>query len=335
LAFAGAAAKIARAMFGRPPTRLPLPVAFLLVPQFSMMSFASAVEPLRSANRMSGRTLYSWQILSPDGAPVSASNGIAIVPAGGIADAARSAMLVVCAGTGGHRFADAAVFGWLRRLDRQGLVIGGVSLGSYLLARAGLLAGCRCTVHWENLAAFAEEFPDLEVTNELFEIDRNRFTCSGGIAALDLMLDLIARQHGGELAKAVSEQFIQERIRDRHDCQRMALPARLGIRHPKLLAVIRRMEESIDEPLSQAKLAEAVGLSSRQLERLFRRYLDRTPTRYYLELRLARARLLLLQTDLSVLEVALACGFVSASHFAKCYREVYGRTPRDQRLADA
>ncbi len=215
---------------------MPLPVAFLLVPQFSMMSFASAVEPLRSANRMSGRTLYSWQILSPDGAPVSASNGIAIVPAGGIAEAARSAMLVVCAGTGGHRFADAAVFGWLRRLDRQGLVIGGVSLGGYLLARAGLLAGYRCTVHWENLAAFAEEFPDLEVSNELFEIDRNRFTCSGGIAALDLMLDLIARQHGGELAKAVSEQFIQERIRDRHDRQRMALPARLGIRHPKLLA---------------------------------------------------------------------------------------------------
>jgi len=236
-------------MFGRPPTRLPLPVAFLLVPQFSMMSFASAVEPLRSANRMSGRALYSWQILSPDGAPVSASNGIAIVPSGGIAEAARAAMLVVCAGTGGHRFADAAVFGWLRRLDRQGLVIGGVSLGSYLLARAGLLAGCRCTVHWENLAAFAEEFPDLEVTNELFEIDRNRFTCSGGIAALDLMLDLIARQHGGELAKAVSEQFIQERIRDRHDRQRMALPARLGIRHPKLLAVIRRMEDSTDEPV--------------------------------------------------------------------------------------
>ena len=322
-------------MFGDTPTRLPLPVAFLLVPQFPMMSFASAVEPLRSANRMSGRTLYSWHILSPDGAPVSASNGIAIMPEGDIAQAAQAAMLVVCAGTGAHRFADPGVLGWLRRLDRQGLVIGGVSLGSYLLARAGLLAGHRCTVHWENLAAFSEEFPELEVTNELFEIDRNRFTCSGGIAALDLMLDLIARQHGRALAKAVSEQFIHERIRDRHDRQRMALPARLGIRHPKLLAVIRRMEESTEEPISRARLAAAVGLSSRQLERLFRRYLDRTPTRYYLELRLARARLLLLQTDMSVLDVALACGFVSASHFSKCYREVYGRTPRDQRQAEA
>ena len=322
-------------MFGRQPTRLPLPVAFLLVPQFSMMSFTSAVEPLRSANRMSGRALYSWHILSPDGAPVSASNGIAIMPSGDIGQAAEAAMLVVCAGVDGHRYADAGVLGWLRRLDRQGLVIGGVSLGSYLLARAGLLAGYRSTVHWENLAAFAEEFPDLEVTSELFEIDRNRFTCSGGIAALDLMLDLIARQHGRALAKAVSEQFIHERIRDRHDRQRMALPARLGVRHPKLLEVVRRMEESTEEPIARARLAASVGLSSRQLERLFRRYLDRTPTRYYLELRLARARLLLLQTELPVLEVALACGFVSASHFSKCYRDVYGCTPRDQRQADA
>jgi transcriptional regulator GlxA family with amidase domain len=335
LALAGAAAKIGLAMFGRQPTRLPLPVAFLLVPQFSMMSFASAVEPLRSANRMSGSTLYSWHILSPDGAPVAASNGIGLMPSGDISQAAAAAMLVVCAGMGGHRYADAGVLGWLRRLDRQGLVIGGVSLGSYLLARAGLLAGYRSTVHWENLAAFAEEFPDLEVTNELFEIDRNRFTCSGGIAALDLMLDLIARQHGRDLAKAVSEQFIQERIRDRHDRQRMALPARLGVRHPKLLEVVRRMEESAEEPIARARLAAGVGLSSRQLERLFRRYLDRTPTRYYLELRLARARLLLLQTELPVLEVALACGFVSASHFSKCYRDVYGCTPRDQRQADA
>jgi len=320
-------------MFGSPPSQLPQPIAFLVVPQFPMMAFASAVEPLRSANRMSGRALYSWPILTPDGAPVTASNGITIMPDGALPNAARAAMLVACAGIGGHAYRDATVFGWLRRLDRGGLLLGGLSLGSYLLARAGLLAGYRCTVHWENLAAFAEEFPDLRVTNELFEIDRNRFTCSGGIAALDLMLNLIARQHGAELAKAVSEQFIHERIRGRHDAQRMALPARLGIRHPKLLAVIRKMEESVEEPISRSKLAAGVSLSSRQLERLFRRYLERTPTRYYLELRLARARLLLLQTELSVLEVALACGFVSASHFSKCYRDVYGKTPRDERLA--
>src|SRR3546814_413756 len=166
-----------------------------------------------------------------------------------------------------------------------------------------------------------EAFPDRDATSELFEIDRKRFSCSGGTAALDMMLHLIALQHGHELAAAVSDQFIHERIRGRHDQQRMALPARLGIRHPKLVAVIRKMEGSLEEPISRADLADSVDLSSRQLERLFRKYLRRTPTRYYLELRLNRARLLLLQTDMSVLDVALACGFVSASHFSKCYRE--------------
>jgi len=321
-------------MFGQRPNELPQRLAFLLVPNFSMIAFTAAVEPLRLANRASGKQLYSWHLFSGDGRPVSASNGITLHPEAGVDQAAGFSTIILCSGIDGHLYEDRQVFAQLRRLDRQGADIGALCTGSHILAKAGLLDGHRCTIHWENLASFSEDFPEIVVTAELFEIDRNRFTCSGGIAALDLMLDLIARQHGSELAKAVSEQFIHERIRDRHDRQRMALPARLGVRHPKLLEVIRRMEESTDEPISRARLAAAVGLSSRQLERLFRRYLDRTPTRYYLGLRLARARLLLLQTDLPVLEVALACGFVSASHFSKCYRDVYGRTPRDQRLAD-
>jgi transcriptional regulator GlxA family with amidase domain len=169
------------------------------------------------------------------------------------------------------------------------------------------------------------------VTSELFEVDRNRFTCSGGTAALDMMLNMIALQHGQALATAVSEQIIHERIRDRHDHQRMALTARLGIRHPKLIAVVKTMEQNLEEPLDRAELARAAGLSSRQLERLFRKYLSRSPARYYLELRLNRARLLLLQTNLSVIDVALACGFVSASHFSKAYRDFFGKTPRKER----
>ena len=191
----------------------------------------------------------------------------------------------------------------------------------------GLLDGYRCTVHWENLSGFIEEFPQLEVTSELFEIDRDRFTCSGGIAAFDLMLHVITGQHGFALASAVSDQFIHERIRDKRDRQRMALPARLGIRHPKLLAAIRRMEENLEEPVSRSELARTIRVSSRQLERLFRKYLGRTPTRFYLDLRLDKARQLLQQTDMTVLDVALACGFVSASHFSKCYRERFLRTP--------
>jgi transcriptional regulator GlxA family with amidase domain len=216
-------------------------------------------------------------------------------------------------------------------MDRRGADLGALCTASYLLARAGLMEGHCCTIHWENLAGFAEDFPEVEVTSELFEIDRNRFSCSGGTAAIDLMLNLISTQHGHELAASVADQFMHERIRDRHDHQRMSLPARLGVRHPKLLSVIELMEANLEEPLGRLQLAKQADLSTRQLERLFRKYLGRSPARYYLELRLNRARLLLLQTNMSVIDVALACGFVSASHFSKCYRDYFGRTPRKER----
>jgi transcriptional regulator GlxA family with amidase domain len=319
-------------MFGAVPTHLPQPITFYLLPKFSMMGFTSAIEPLRSANRMSGQSLYTWHIVSKDGKPVAASNGILVIPESGIDRVDRCETLILCAGLDVHLYRDKAVFAWLRRLDRQGADIGALSTGSHALARAGLLDGHRCTIHWEGHAAFREEFPQIEVTTELFEIDRNRFTCSGGTAALDLMLNLIALQHGHALAASVSDQFIHERIRAGHDHQRMSLPARLGIRHPKLIAVIRLMEENIEEPLSRARLARDADLSTRQLERLFRKYLQRTPTRHYLEIRLARARLLLQQTEMSVLDVALACGFVSASHFSKCYREFFALRPREERM---
>lgn len=307
--------------------------AFFLHPHFSMLAFTSAVEPLRAANRLSGRKLYSWLIISRDGKPVAASNGIEVVPHAGIDDVGQLSNVIVVAGLNAHLHADKRLFAWLRKLERQGCRMGALSTGSYTLARAGLLDGYRATIHWENLDGFREDFPELEVTSELFEIDGNRFTCSGGTAALDLMLSLIALEHGRDLATQVAEQFIHERIREAHDQQRMSLRGRLGISHPKLLKVIEMMEQNLEEPLPRSALARANGLSTRQLERLFRKYLNRTPTRYYLELRLHRARALLSQTSLSVLDVALACGFVSASHFSKCYREFFAKTPREERLA--
>jgi AraC family transcriptional regulator, glycine betaine-responsive activator len=318
-------------MFGATPKELPQRIAFLLVPNFSMIAFSTAVEPLRLANRASGRQLYAWHIFSPDGKPVSASNGIVITPQGKAEEAAGVGTVVLCSGIDAHLYQDRSLFAQLRRFDRQGADIGALCTGSHILARAGLLDGYRCTIHWENLAGFAEDFPHIEATADVFEIDRNRFTCSGGTAALDLMLNLIARQHGHELAAAVSDQFMHERIRDQHDQQRMALPARLGVRHPKLMSVIKLMEDNLEEPLDRGELASAAGLSSRQLERLFRKYLNRSPARYYVELRLNRARLLLLQTNMPVIDVALACGFVSASHFSKCYRDFFGKTPRKER----
>ncbi len=313
------------------PGDVPLSIDFLLIPEFSMVAFTSAVEPLRMANRLAGRTLYQWRVLCRDGGTVMASNGIEVVTPHAMAAVDRCKVLLVVSGVDVQRFEDDRVFGFLRRMARQGAVVGALCTGAHLLARAGLLNDRRCTIHWENLDSFAEEFPDIEISPDLFEIDRDRITCSGGTAALDMMLNLIGRQHGHQIASDISEQFIHDRIREPHDHQRMELRTRLGVSHPKLIAVISDMEAHLEEPLSQSELSQRASLSTRQLERLFRKYLAATPTRYYLNLRMQRARQLLLQTSMSILSVALACGFVSASHFSKCYRECYGKTPRAER----
>jgi transcriptional regulator GlxA family with amidase domain len=305
--------------------------AFILIPNFSLIAFTATVESLRLANRSANKELYTWHAFSVDGAAVEASDGFKISVDGNLDAAKDFKVVVVCGGVEIHRFKDKGLFSWLRHMARKGSRIGAVCTGSDILARAGLLDGYRCTIHWENLASFAENYPDIDVTAELFEIDRNRFTCSGGTATIDMMLNIISRQHGAELAVQVADQLLHERIRGQHDQQRMSLPARLGVRHSKLLAVIQEMENNLEEPLPRAKLAKEVGLSTRQLERLFQKYLKRSPARFYLELRLSRARLLLLQTKMSIIDVALACGFVSASHFSKCYRDYFGRTPRQER----
>ena len=313
-------------------------VGFLLVPDFSMIAFASAVEPLRIANRLAGRELYGWPVIAKDGGAVRASNGIVIAPDMSTAEVHRASaysrpldMVVVCAGINVEHYRDDEVFGWLRRLERMGADIGALCTGSWVLARAGLLRGYNCAIHWENLPGFQETFPDIEVNTDLFEVDRNRHTCSGGTAALDMMLNLIRDQHGQGLATKVSEQCLVDRIRSGHDRQRLPVAARLGVHSPKLVAAVELMEANLQEPLTQDELARHVSLSRRQLERLFRKHLGRAPAQYYLEMRLERARQLLYQSDLAIVDLALACGFVSASHFSKCYREMYGKSPREER----
>ena len=307
-------------------------VGFLLVPNFSMIAFSAALEPLRVANRVSGEALFDWVIASANDESVTASNGVCVDTNNTASELADCRLVFVCSGIDVQDHADKNVFNVTRRLDRQGAVVGAICTGTYVLAASGLLNETRCTVHWENIDGLAEEFPHLEITNELFEINNNRITCSGGTASLDMMLYLISQIHGQSIAAQVSDQFIHDRIRDPSDRQRMELRSRLGVSHPKLLTVVGMMEENLEEPMSQTELAREAALSTRQLERLFRKYLSTTPTRYYLNLRLARARHLLRQTSLSILSVALACGFVSASHFSKCYRETYGKTPRTERV---
>lgn len=309
-------------------------VGFLLVPNFSMIAFSAALEPLRVANRVANKTLFEWVIASPSDEAVTASNGVRVDVAQAAADLASCHIAFVCSGINVKEYADQNVFNVTRRLDRQGVIVGAICTGTYVLAAAGLLNETRCTVHWENIDGLAEEYPHLEITNELFEIHNNRITCSGGTASLDMMLYLISQIHGQSIAAQVSDQFIHDRIRDPSDRQRMELRSRLGVSHPKLLTVVGLMEANLEEPLSQTDLAMEASLSTRQLERLFRKYLNTTPTRYYLNLRLARARHLLRQTSLSILSVALACGFVSASHFSKCYRETYDKTPRTERAPE-
>ncbi len=318
-------------MFGAQTARPTQHVAFLLLPNFSMLAFTSSVEPLRAANRESGRELYTWQTLSMDGAPVAASNGVVLKPACGLNEPWSADALFVCAGLGANQFNHAPTLATLRKLARGRLPLGGICSGALTLARAGVLDGYRCTIHWEYVELFAEQYPQLDITATLFEIDRDRYTCSGGTAPLDMMINTIAADHGDELAIKAAEQMLHTFVRHPHDTQRMPVKHRLGITSPKLLGAIAHMEAYLEQPLSQKDLASAMAVSQRQLERLFRENLDTTPSRYYLDLRLKRARLLLRETEMPIVQVAVATGFASASHFALRYRRYFKRAPREER----
>jgi AraC family transcriptional regulator, glycine betaine-responsive activator len=306
-------------------------VGFLLLPRFAMMPFTAAVETLRAANRVSGKALYRWRLHSDDGHAVTASNGIAVMPEVGLSRGGWPDLLLVCGGLDAHRYDRTTTLSWLRLAERQGTQVGAISSGTHVLARAGLLAGRRCTVHWEDLAALKEAFPDLEVSGAIFESDQGRWTCAGGTAALDMMLHYVAGAQGDRLAAAVASIFIHDRVRTPGDEQPLAHRIHLRNRSPRLAAALRLMESHIEEPLPAAEIAARVQVSPRQLERLFRRHLGCPPRRHYLELRLGHARRLLLQTGLSVMEVALASGFASQSYFTKCYRDLFRLTPGMER----
>jgi len=308
---------------------------FLLLERFTMISFAAAIEPLRLANRLSGRPLYEWRVIGENGEFAACSNGTRIMLDGGLGETLNGDTILVCGGVDIARAATRPVLGWLRREARRGARMGALCTGAWVLAEAGLLDGRRATIHWENQDGFAEEFPDVTLIRTVFVEDASRLTAAGGTAAIDLMLRQIARDHGSELANRVADQMIHTSIRSEDDHQRLSIPTRIGARHPRLAQVIARMEANIEDPISPARLATDANLSPRQLERLFARYLGRSPKRYYMELRLERARNLLMQTEMSVIEIALACGFGSASHFSKCYRAIYGSTPYRQRGAEA
>ncbi len=308
---------------------------FLLLKNFSLASFTAAIEPLRIANRMNGRDVYTWSLASENGDSATASNGVQFRVDRGFDSTNRSDTILVCGGVKIKEATTRPALNWLRREARKGVRVGGLCTGAYTLATAGLLDGRKCTIHWENHDSFEEEFPEVELTKSIYVVDGNRYTSAGGMSSLDLMLNVIASDHGQELANTVADQLIYTSIRTDRDEQRLSIPTRIGVRHPKLSTVIQMMEANIEDPVSPSSLAQDVAMSTRQLERLFRRYLNRSPKRYYMELRLQKARNLLMQTDMSVINVALACGFASPSHFSKCYRAHYNTTPYRERGSQA
>lgn len=317
-------------------------IIFLLIPNFSMIAFSSAIEALRLTNRALGRTAYEWQLVSEDGQPVRASNRVTLSVDASldqvlreVSEPADSRMVIVCSGVEVERFHHRAVFGWLRRMHKRGVSIGGLCTGAWILAEAGLLEDRQCAIHWEMIPSFAERFPDVNVRSSLFEVDDDIFTCAGGTVALDMMLYFIGLRFGSDMAEKVCEVCLMDRIRPAHDRQRLPIGSRLGIQNPRLLTIIEIMEANIAEPVSLAQISQATGISRRHIERLFRHHLSRSPARYYLEVRLERAKRLLRHSNLPIIEVAVASGFVSASHFSKRYREYFGHSPQmDRNLPD-
>lgn len=307
---------------------LPEMVGFLLLPQFSMMAFFAAVEPLRIANRISDRPLFDWTLISADGGPVTASNGMTLMADQSTGQVHHLPSLAVCSGFTPEAHLTRPLMAWLHQLDQAGCCLGGIDTGAFLLASTGLLTHERVALHWESLPAFRERFPGIETTDELYELGERRFSCAGGAAAMDMALEVIARRHGVTLAIDVSEQLIHDRIRTRSDQQRTALVKRLSTHNRHVVEAVALMEQNIEEPLSLEEVASRVEVSVRQLQRLFEQELSMTPRQWYLQLRVKRAKRLLVETDLAVLTVGLACGFSSSSSFARTFRAHYGYSPR-------
>ena len=302
-------------------------VAFVLLPKFTMLAFSAALEPMRMANQLTQQVLFRWTVLSDDGRPVACSIGVPIVVDGAWPEAKPEGIILVVSGVEPEGKASVALGDWLRGLWRRGLTVGGLCTGAYALAQAGILKGRRFTMHWDNTTAFAENFPDLEPSRQVFSMDDRVMTCAGGVAAADMMLKLISDRFGAELGQEVMNMCLLTQRRDEADSQTASLATRLGTRHDKLLQAAAYLEARIEEELDLDGCAEHLNLSRRQIERLFNRYLGITPVRYMNDLRLARGRALLAETDMKVTDVAVACGYASTSHFSKSFRKKYGVSP--------
>ncbi len=302
-------------------------IYFLLLPKLTMLAFSAAVEPLRIANQITNKELYRWFLLSEDGQPVSCSNGIEIVPNSGLENLPSSEQIFVCSGIEAAENISDKILAWLRRQRAHGCKLGGICTGAFSLAKIGLLNNRRFTLHWENQPAFVELFPELEPTENLYEIDNDLMTCGGGSAATDMMLDMIEREHGQDLAVVVSDMCIHFRSGTQKTVQKSAYSVALNSRNQHLINAMQIMSANIEEPLNIAEVSDLVGISRRQLERLFVKNLGTSPVQFYIESRISRAHALLNETKMSVAEISAATGFNSGTQMSLRFKQRYGTSP--------
>lgn len=310
---------------------------FYITPEFTMLAFTTALETLRLANQVLGREKYAWQMVSADGKPVRASCGLqlgadlSLDEARARTRASSARMVVVCSGQDVERYASRSLASWLRECRKARIALGAVCTGAHLLAHAGILNERRCTIHWENLAAFSERFSNVQPSPQIFAVDDEIYTCAGGTSPLEMMLEIIGREDGTGTAAAICQLAIVASLRDGSERQRLPYMLPLGIDNPNLRVLVEVMEENVADPIPLALVAARGGISRRQMERYFRDTFNCSPGKYYMRLRIERARSLLRQTTMPVIEIAVACGFVSASHFSKMYRNFEGTSPHESR----
>lgn len=297
-----------------------------------MLAFGAAVEPYRAANLTASSQLYNWTFLSESGAPVTAGNGLTVNTDRAPAPDDRFDRIFVCGGVNTRNYKPENTIRWLQQQARNGAAIGSISTGTWLLAHAGLLSGRRCTIHWQSIDAFREAFPDVTTEPSVYVLEDNRFTCCGGTGAFDMMVHLIADDYGDDVVTDVCTWLFHDRVRISTDVQGVAQHTALARKSPKLAAAFRVMATHIEDRLTPGEISAQIGVSQRQLERLFQRHLQCTPQQKYMDLRLQHARRLLVETSMPILDVSIAAGFTSQSHFTKCYREKFQRTPRSERL---
>jgi len=317
----------------RTASKKPKHVGFLLMERFTLISLSSAIDPLRVANQLSGHTLYTWSLVGSSPDTQVSSDGIRVALDAPLRSVDAFDIVIVVGGVDIQDVPQKAECQWLKKLARADVVLGAVCTGSYVLANAGLLDGYQCSAHWDCLTLLNEHFPNVYCNNQLYTIDRKRMTCTGGTVPLHMMLGMLAANHSQALVDAVADMLVCDRHRADSELQLVPMWSRKVQVQPKLNEVLELMEANLEEPISLQELADFVHLSRRQLERLFLKSLHCTPSRYYLKLRLDRARRLLKQSSRSIVEITAMCGFVSTTHFSRCYRKYMGVSPRSDRAS--